>query len=238
MPTETSKSVRELVMENPAAARVFERLGIDYCCGGNKSLEDACRAARVAVEDVTSALGENLLAPVDRDWQKTPLAELVQHIIDTHHAYTREEIKRLGPLIIKVISSHGANHPELLRVQSAFRELASELTTHMMKEEQILFPYLVEMEAAVRSKRPLPPAMFGTVQNPVRMMMMEHDSAGEELRELKKVTSGYAAPADGCITYETLYRALAAFEADLHQHIHLENNILFPRAVQLEEGAF
>lgn len=238
MPTETSKSVRELVVENPAAARVFERLGIDYCCGGNKSLEDACRAARVAVEDVTSALGENLLAPVDRDWQKTPLAELVQHIIDTHHAYTREEIKRLEPLIIKVISSHGANHPELLRVQSAFRELASELTTHMMKEEQILFPYLVEMEAAVRSKRPLPPAMFGTVQNPVRMMMMEHDSAGEALRELKKVTGGYAAPADGCITYETLYRALAAFEADLHQHIHLENNILFPRAVQLEEGAF
>jgi regulator of cell morphogenesis and NO signaling len=238
MPTETSKSVRELVMENPAAARVFERLGIDYCCGGNKSLEDACRAARVAVEDVTSALVGNPPAPADCDWQKAPLAELVQHIIDTHHAYTREEIKRLEPLIIKVISSHGRNHPELLRAQSLFRELASELTTHMMKEEQILFPYLVEMEAAVHSKRPLPPAMFGTVQNPVRMMMMEHDSAGGALRELKQVTSGYAAPADGCITYETLYKALAAFEADLHQHIHLENNILFPRAEQLEEGAF
>lgn len=238
MSLETSKTVRELVLANPAAARTFEKFGIDYCCGGNKSLAEACANARVAVAQVIGAIEQPQAVADARDWQVAPLAQLTRYIVEKHHAFTREEIKRLGPLLAKVVSVHGARHPELARVQSVFRELDQEMTMHMMKEEQMLFPYIENMEAAVSAKRPLPPCMFGTVQNPVRMMMMEHDTAGEALREIRAITNSYTAPADGCITYQELYRALPAFEADLHQHIHLENNILFPRSIQMEETAF
>ena len=238
MQTETGKTVRDLVLENPAAARVFEKFRIDYCCGGHQSLSEACNAANIRVDEVVAALEKPGSVPVEQDWQKTSLSELAQHIVDTHHVFTRGELKRLEPLIVKVVEAHGKNHPELMRVRSLLRELAQELTMHMMKEEQILFPYITEMEAAVTSKRPLPPAMFGTVQNPVYMMTMEHDSAGQALHELRKVTNGYALPSDACLAYQTLFRALAAFEADLHYHIHLENNILFPRALKMEDKAF
>ncbi len=237
MPAETGKTVREVVLENPAAARVFEKVGIDYCCGGNELLTEACHAANVRVEEVIAALGRTESVPVERDWPSAPLSELAQYIVDKHHAWTREEIKRLVPLISKVVSVHGKNHPELMQVQSIFRDLSQEMTMHMMKEEQILFPYLAEMEAAVSRKRPLPPAMFGTVQNPVRMTMMEHDSSGEALHRMREITNGYALPPDACVSYQTLYQALEAFEADLHRHIHLENNILFPRSVKMEGEA-
>jgi regulator of cell morphogenesis and NO signaling len=237
MLTETGKTVREMVLENPAAARVFERLGIDYCCGGNKSLAEACKSANLQAEQVIAALEKTESVPADRDWQSASLAELADYIVAKHHAFTREEIKRLVPLLAKVVGVHGKNHPELLRVQELFGDLAQEMAAHMMKEEQILFPYIAEMEAAVNSKRPLPPAMFGTVQNPVRMMMTEHDSAGKALHEMREITNGFAPPADACVSYQTLYKAIAGFEADLHQHIHLENNILFPRAVKFEDAA-
>jgi regulator of cell morphogenesis and NO signaling len=132
------------------------------------------------------------------------------------------------------VSVHGINHPELLQVQDVFGELANELNVHLMKEEQILFPYVALMEEAAAANEPAPPAMFGTVMNPVRMMMQEHDGAGDTLRKLHSITNDYALPADACVSYKTLYDALRGFEADLHQHIHLENNILFPRAVALE----
>ena len=238
MPTKTEKTVGELVLENPAAARVFEKFGVDYCCGGGTSLSEACRRANIRLEEVIPALEKLESAPVERDWQSAPLSELAQYIVDQHHTFTREELKRLEPLIAKVVGVHSKNHPELIRVQSLCRELSSELPMHMMKEEQILFPYIAEMEAAVTRKRGLPSAMFGTVQNPVRMMMMEHDSAGHSLHQMREATNGYALPADACTSYRVLYEALQAFEADLHQHIHLENNILFPRAVKMEDGAF
>ncbi len=237
MLAKTEKTVRELVLDNPAAARIFEKLGIDYCCGGGKSLAEACTRANVQVDEVIAALEKPKPVPVERDWKRATLSELARYIVDKHHAFTREELKRLEPLIIKVVSVHGANRPELQRVQAIFHELSQELTVHMTKEEQILFPYLTEMEGAVDSKRPLPPAMFGTVQNPVRMMMMEHDSAGQALHNLRELTNGYAVPADACVTYQSLYKALEGFEANLHQHIHLENNILFPRALRMEDGA-
>jgi len=138
-------------------------------------------------------------------------------------------------LFEKVCSVHGKNHPELLRIQATFAGLAQELTMHMMKEEMVLFPYVVRMEEAVMQKEPVLPAPFGTVQNPVSMMMHEHDSAGEALRVMRKASGGYMPPADACASYQTLYRALVEFEADLHQHIHLENNILFPRAIEMEK---
>jgi regulator of cell morphogenesis and NO signaling len=159
---------------------------------------------------------------------------LVAHIQGTHHVYTREAIARIPRLIEKVVAAHGANHPELRRIETVFAGLAQELAMHMMKEEMVLFPHVVRMEEASLAGEPALPPPFGTVRNPVRMMEHEHDSAGAALRELRSLSSDYSAPADGCLTYRTLYGAMAEFEADLHQHIHLENNVLFPRAVELE----
>jgi regulator of cell morphogenesis and NO signaling len=234
------KTVRELALENPAATRVFERLGIDYCCGGNKSLEEACRAANLPMDDVLDSLElaeqASRVSQKERNWQVEPLADLIAHIKGTHHKYTREEIARLGPLFDKVCSVHGKNHPELQHVRASFQGLAQELTTHMMKEEMVLFPYIVRMEEAVIQKEPVLPPPFGSVENPVAMMMHEHDSAGEALRTMRQASAGYTPPGDACISYQTLYQALADFETDLHQHIHLENNILFPRAIEMERG--
>jgi regulator of cell morphogenesis and NO signaling len=240
MSVTTEKTVRELALENPAATRVFEKLGIDYCCGGNQSLEEACRAANLNTDQVLDSLEiveqSAHAAQKDRNWQVEPLADLIAHIKNTHHTYTRDEIARLGPLFDKVCSVHGKNHPELLPIRGTFQGLAQELTTHMMKEDMVLFPYIVRMEEATIEKVPIVPAPFGTVQNPVSMMEHEHDSAGNALRAMRETSNGYSAPADACVSYQTLYKALAEFEADLHQHIHLENNILFPRAVAMENA--
>jgi regulator of cell morphogenesis and NO signaling len=236
----TARTVRELALEIPEATRIFEKIGIDYCCGGGKSLEEACAAANLSVDEVLDRLELAEQAArakqKDRNWQTEPLADLVAHINGTHHKYTREEIARLGPLFDKVVSVHGKNHPELQHVRAAFRGLAQELTVHMMKEEAVLFPYIVRMEESVIQREPVPPPPFGSVQNPVAMMMHEHDSAGEALRSMRQASAGYTPPGDACISYQTLYKALGDFETDLHQHIHLENNILFPRAIEMDQA--
>jgi regulator of cell morphogenesis and NO signaling len=236
----TEKTVRELALENPAATHVLENLGIDYCCGGSQSLEQACRAANLPIEQVLDSLDaaepESQPAGREGDWQREPLADLIANITSTHHRYTREETARLTPLFDKVCSVHGKNHPELQEIQTSFVGLSDELTMHMMKEEMVLFPYIVCMEEAVIQKEPILPPPFGSVQNPVSMMMHEHDSAGEVLRAMRQASNGYATPPEACVSYQTLYRALVEFEADLHQHIHLENNILFPRAIAMEQA--
>jgi len=240
MSVSTRRTVRDWALEHPEATRVFEKVGIDYCCGGGRSLEQACIAANVSVDEVVDSLELSQAAArtqqKDRNWQIEPLADLVAHINSTHHKYTREEIARLGPLFDKVASVHGNNHPELQNVRAAFRGLAQELTMHMMKEEAVLFPYIVRMEESVIQGEPVLPPPFGSVQNPVAMMMHEHDSAGEALRTMRQASAGYTVPRDACISYQTLYKALADFEKDLHQHIHLENNILFPRAIDMERS--
>ena len=232
------KTVRELALESSTATRVFERLGIDYCCGGGKSLEEACRGANLSLEQVQSELdGAEQQANTGsaRDWQREPLTDLIAHINGTHHKYVRQEIARLAPLFEKVCGVHGKNHPELLHMQAIFRGVAQELTHHMMKEEMVLFPYIVRMEEAVIQRDPVLPPPFGTVANPVAMMEHEHDSAGQALRAMRAAGNGYEPPEGACASYQALYRALAEFEADLHQHIHLENNILFPRAIAMEK---
>ena len=234
MPITAAKTVRELAVEVPNATRVFEKLGIDYCCGGHKPLEEACAGAKVSVDEVLRALEQGVDATTagpNRDWNAAPLGELVEHIVNKHHAYVKSETPRLQALIAKVVGVHGKNHPELERVQIAFSELANELAAHLMKEEQILFPYLKQMAGG----NGCGPSCFGTVQNPIRMMMFEHDNAGAKLREMRSATNHYALPADACFSYATLFSALGEFEQDLHQHIHLENNILFPRAIALEQ---
>ena len=236
----TAKTVREIALEIPQATRVFERFGIDYCCGGNKSLEEACGAAHLQIDQVLDSLEEaehtSRAKQLDRNWQAEPLSELIHHINNRHHRYTREEIGRLGPLCDKVCSVHGKNHPELLHIRASFRGLAQELTMHMMKEEMVLFPYIERMEEAVLQHEPVLPPPFGSVQNPVTMMVHEHDSAGEALHSMRQASGDYAPPEDACISYQTLYKALSDFERDLHQHIHLENNILFPRAIEMEQA--
>jgi regulator of cell morphogenesis and NO signaling len=232
------KTVRELAVEVPNATRVLEKFGIDYCCGGQRSLEEACRAAKLPLDEVIGALEK--AARVETAPSVLPsgsLAELIQHIVATHHKFTREEIVRLRALLEKVCSVHGKNHTELLTIHEIFLGLAQELSIHLMKEENVLFPYIVRMEETVAQDDSVTPAPFGTVQNPVRMMMQEHDGAGEALRRIREASNDFAAPKDACISYQTLYQALQAFEADLHQHIHLENNILFPRAIAMEESA-
>lgn len=238
MTVNTEKTVRELALEIPNATRVFEKLGIDYCCGGGKSLAEACSTAHLSMDEVLNSLAGAAEPPArdERDWTAQPLTELVEHIVRTHHKYTREEIARLLPLLDKVCSVHGKNHAELLAIRGAFRGLSQELTTHMMKEEMVLFPYIGRLEESVLQKEPVLPPPFGSVQNPIHMMMGEHDSAGEALRSMRESSHGYTTPDDACFSYRTLYQALEGFEADLHQHIHLENNILFPRAVGLESG--
>lgn len=233
-------TVKDVAVGVPGATRVFEKLGIDYCCGGHRSLADACRLANLEGTDVLRSLAEAESASQnvsgERNWQNETLASLTGFIVETHHTFTRDELARIELLLDKVCSVHGQNHAELLTVQKLFLALRDDLLPHMLKEEKILFPYVTELEGAILNGTPLPMCFFGTVQNPVRMMMNEHDTAGDLLRQLRSLTNDYTAPADGCFSYRTLYQALEAFETDLHQHIHLENNILFPRAVEMESG--
>jgi len=232
-----TKTVGEIAAEVPSTTREFEKLGIDYCCGGSRTLAEACAAANIPIDKVLARLEEGLKSSqsgASQNWSNQLLADLITHITSTHHVFVREESPRIAALAAKVVGVHGKNHPELLQVQAIFSALAEELRVHLMKEEQVLFPYVSLMEESTLAGEPAPPAMFGTVVNPVRMMMQEHDGAGEALRSLRSVTNEYTLPADACISYRTLYDALRGFEADLHQHIHLENNVLFPRAVAME----
>ena len=231
-------TVGEIAAEMPSATREFEKLGIDYCCGGGRTLSQACAETNISVDEALARLERSLASTqpnASKDWQNLLLADLIAHITSTHHVFVREESPRIHALATKVAGVHGKNHPELLQVRDIFAALAEELRVHLMKEEQMLFPYISRMEESVLAGEPAPPAMFGTVANPVRMMMQEHDGAGDALRTLRSITANYALPEEACISYRTLYQSLQDFEADLHQHIHLENNILFPRAVAMED---
>lgn len=231
-------TVREVALQLPHSTRLFEKLKIDYCCGGNQPLTEACKAAGLNVDDLVGMLNVATQSDINNksnvDFQSLSLSELIDHVVQTHHVFTKSEMDRLEALTEKVVGAHGANHPELLNVREVFQHLCADLRPHMFKEEQVLFPYITATEKAEIANTAAPFAPFGTVNNPIRMMMMEHDTAGDLLRELRALTSDYKVPADGCVSYQTLYRALEGLEADLHQHIHLENNILFPRASQAE----
>jgi len=236
MSLDPMKTVRELAVMLPDATRVFEKTKIDYCCGGDQLLGAACANAGVDLQTLERML-ETSTQPTTTatvDFQNLSAVELIQYILDKHHVYTRDEMQRLASLAEKVVTAHGANHSELLSMRDLLHQLFTELKGHMLKEEQILFPFIVELEQSVLQQHPAPFGPFGTVNNPIRMMMFEHDHAGEILRELRTLSTDYKTPPDACISYQTFYQALEAFEQDLHQHIHLENNILFPKAVALE----
>ncbi len=242
MMIDSAETVGQLAVMIPGATQIFEQLQIDYCCKGNQTLLEACTTANIPIALVIVSLQQAEAAgqaaeAAPQSWQHATLTELIAHILETHHVYTRAELERLESLLAKVVSVHEKNHPELAALQKSFFVLKQDLLPHMYKEEQVLFPYLMEMEALIARQQSVPRPFFGSAQNPIRMMMLEHDAAGEALREMRALTQDYRLPADACPSYHNLYSGLAAFEADLHRHIHLENNLLFPRALAIESRA-
>ncbi len=237
--TATTQTVREIALEQPSSIRVFEHFGIDYCCGGRKPLAEACAAGNVQVDAVIAAL-EAAAATADKgkeDWARKSLASLSAHIVATHHAYVKSELPRLAVLAQKVVNRHGPTTPALEVIQSTLAQLDGELTPHLMKEEAVLFPYVAKLERSMTDGTAAPLGCFGTVANPIAMMTREHDAAGTLMAQLRELTHSYITPEGACPTYHAFYDGLREFEQDLHQHIHLENNILFPRAIALEASA-
>jgi regulator of cell morphogenesis and NO signaling len=233
-----SQTVREIALEQPHSIRVFERFGIDYCCGGRKPLTEACAAGEIAVEEVLGALEAAKLSasPRPAEWPQGSLRQLIDHIVATHHAYVKRELPRLAVLAQKVVNRHGDTQAHLPALQKLVASLDDELTHHLAKEENILFPYVVELEAALASGSALPSSCFGAVTNPIAMMTSEHEAAGALLAEIQRLSDHFTPPVGACPTYHAYYEALKEFQLDLHQHIHLENNILFPRAIELEQA--
>jgi regulator of cell morphogenesis and NO signaling len=236
--TVATQTVRDIALENPASIRVFEKLGIDYCCGGRKPLTEACESKNIAVEEVIAALERAGAepAPQTENWAGKPLADLINHIVSTHHAYVYQEVPRLAQLAARVVERHGDTKPELPIIQAKVAELTEELTSHLAKEEMILFPHIARLERAMAEGQPAPRAGFGAVSNPIAMMTSEHDSAGTLIAEIRELSGDYTPPVGACPTFHNFYNSLREFEQDLHQHIHLENNILFPKAIALESA--
>ncbi len=229
----SSLTVGELVTRRPSRARVFERFGIDYCCGGKRPLGEACRQHGVELSVLLEALKEaeaDASPETQKDWSQESMSALADHILATHHAYLHEELPRLTELTNKVAEVHYERHPELRRVRDVFQGLRNELEQHMGKEEQILFPIIKQLDAGQAGAA----SHCGTVENPIRVMENEHDNAGKALATLRELTAGFVPPDDACETYRVMLDSLAQLEADLHLHIHKENNILFPRAIAAE----
>ena len=231
--------MKDIALANPAARQVLENAGLDYCCGGGKSLHEACLHANVSQEEILNRLRENAkhTRPEDLNWMAAPLCEVTRHIREKHHRYVREAIPRTRALSDRVSAKHGENHAELVDIGKLFAEVGRDMIMHMQKEEQILFPYIDALERAVNAHGSVEPPFFQTVKNPIHAMMQEHDAAGDLVRRIRVLSSEYTPPEDACTSFKTLYEALREFEADLHQHVHLENNVLFPRTVELEASA-
>ncbi|MGD9590645.1 MAG: iron-sulfur cluster repair di-iron protein [Pyrinomonadaceae bacterium] len=236
-----TKTVREIALEAPVTTRIFEEYKIDYCCHGDTLFTDACLKIGAhptdVIEKIDHVIREGKIDDAGRFADLT-LTGLIGHILETHHAFTRSEAERLTPLMEKVESRHSEHHLYLTELRRLFLSLCDELEPHMTKEELVLFPYIVELEA--KSGRGgtnfVPP--FGTVKNPVRMMTIEHEEVGDILAKMRSITSDYELPSDACPSFTALFHRLDNLERDLHQHIHLENNLLFPKAIELENAAF
>jgi len=230
-----SSTIGALVAADFRRAEVFERFGIDFCCNGRRLLTEACLSADVDPGDVTRAL-EALPGPdsSDDDVRRWPIPRLIEHVVAVHHASVRAALPVISAQLTRLIDADGANHPELLRVNAYFSLMAADLQQHLLKEEHVLFPYICDL-AGHRDTVLLPRSPFGTVENPVRMMEREHAEIGDSMRIIRELTHGYSTPPDTCPTYGIAMAELQQFEHDLVRHVHLENNVLFPAAVRLEQ---
>lgn len=235
-PTE-GETIGELVAKDFRKAQVFKKYGIDFCCGGKKSVAQVCEEKGVnpaQLEQELNALPDKN-ASRETDYTTWELPFLADFIVNVHHKYVREAIPALYEYTAKIARVHGSRHPELLEVAKHFVNVANELEAHMPKEERVLFPYIKQLDEANKSGVKLDKPSFGSIQNPINMMEMEHEAAGDELESIRSLTNNYTLPADACATYQVAFAKLQEFEEDLHRHIHLENNILFPKALELEK---
>ncbi|MBL8850065.1 MAG: iron-sulfur cluster repair di-iron protein [Planctomycetaceae bacterium] len=236
---DTFETVAELVRQRPERSRIFEELGIDFCCHGHVPLDRACVLNGLDLVDVCRRLeeAEAAVTGAERDWTSASLTELTEHIVELHHRYLRRELPRLAGLIDRVLDAHGEHHPELRNVREVFAGLQCELLSHMLKEEQVLFPMIRQLERTPADERGNLRFHCGTIGNPIAMMEHEHDTAGKALQQLDRLTHHYQPPDDACPTYRALLSGLEQVQSDLHLHIHKENNILFPAAAALEPRA-
>lgn len=228
-------TVGEIVVQNIKAAHVFKKHGIDFCCGGGISVEKACAKYNVAFSTLEEELNTIDQALPMYNYKSWTLEFLIDHIINIHHVYVNENIPIMFQYAEKVARVHGQNHPELVEIFKLVEAVVMELNAHLQKEEKVLFPYVKMLERAKNGNVKADQAHFGTVQNPIRMMEAEHDSAGDVFKSIAKLSNNYTPPQDACNTYRALFSKMEEFEQDLHQHIHLENNILFPKAIALEQ---
>jgi len=230
-------TIGEYVAKDFRTAAIFSKYGIDFCCKGNRTIDEACQKKDINANELIEQLDIVLNTKNDSgiDFKSWPLDLLADYIEKTHHRYVEEKIPVLLQFLDKLCKVHGANHPELFEINELFIGCAAELTQHMKKEELILFPFIKKMVATRSNNEALQQPHFGTVDNPIAMMMHEHDAEGERFRKIETLTNNYTPPADACNTYRVTFDMLADFEQDLHKHIHLENNILFPEAALLEK---
>lgn len=230
------KTVAEVVTENIKSAHIFKKHGIDFCCGGGITIQKACEKSKTDYAVLKKEL--DTIDSVSRayDYNSWNLSFLIDHIQNVHHTYVEENITLLLQYANKVAKVHGAHYPEVIEINNLFTEVANELTAHMKKEELILFPYVKQLVASKKENLHLQKPHFGTVENPIHMMESEHEDAGDIFKEIARLTNNYTAPEGACNTFKALYAKLDEFEQDLHQHIHLENNILFPKAIKLEKN--
>jgi regulator of cell morphogenesis and NO signaling len=234
-------TVGALAVRHPELRQPLETLGLDYCCGGKVPLGVAVTEAGLAWTAVLNTLKEALASGAgardSADWNNAPLGQLADHILETHHSFMKEQLPRLDGLMSKVQKAHGAQHGDMLdNLRRVFNALRFEIENHLVKEEQILFPAIKDIDAFMSGTGERPVVHCGSIANPIRQMEHEHDSAGNALADMRQITGNYQLPTDACQSFAALYDGLKAMESDLHEHIHLENNILFPKSVRLEEG--
>ncbi|MBW7889032.1 MAG: iron-sulfur cluster repair di-iron protein [Bacteroidetes bacterium] len=233
-------TVKEIVTQNFQTAAIFEKYSLDFCCRGGKTIEQACAEKGLDAASIInelSAVSAGAAADYSR-FTEWPLDFLSMYIIINHHTYVRNVLPTLFAHTQKVSTVHGANHPEVVKIAEIFDRVAADLQKHMQMEEQILFPYIRQLLDAQQGKRMLTRAPFGSIVNPIRTMEEEHQVSGDDMYEIRRLSSDYVPPEDSCMTYRISFQELQEFERDLHQHVHLENNILFPKAIQLEEELF
>ena len=231
-------TVGEIVAADFRTAAVFHEFGIDFCCGGAKTLREACHARNIDEDVVLNAVERSCDQPGSGPrFEKWDPETLIGFIVGNHHDYVKRALPSITAHARKIAAVHGSRHPELHEVARLIDEVAAEMTSHMAKEEGILFPYISALAEAAREGKPAPAAPFGRVDNPIRMMEEEHKAAGDAMARIRVLTRDYSAPEDGCTTYRMCLEELDVFELDLHVHVHLENNLLFPTARALAVGA-
>ena len=237
METTKSPSIGSFVANDYRTAAVFQKYGIDFCCKGGKSIEEVCENKKINAGQLLTKLAEVTGQPDNQltDFQSWPLDLLADYIEKKHHRYIEETTPSLKQFLDKLCKVHGSNHPELFEITKEFNVSAEELAAHMKKEEVVLFPYIRQMINSGNNKEQFSKQGFGTVRNPIQMMMQEHDAEGQRFRKISELSNNYNPPDDGCTTYRVAFSMLKEFETDLHLHIHLENNILFPGSIEMEK---